>query len=47
MKNFVVGLIVGLLLGGGLAWASGTFTWVFPDGNVAGTIANPIHIATN
>ena len=45
MKRFIVGFIMGALIGGvGIAWAAGQFTWVFPDGNVAGTPTNPIYI---
>lgn len=45
MKKFIVGFILGIMIGGaGIAWASGQFTWVFPDGNVAGTVTNPIYI---
>lgn len=44
MKNLVLGIIIGIILGSvGVAWAGGQFTWVFPDGNVAGTITNPIY----
>lgn len=45
MKNFVIGLCIGIVVGGtGIAWASGQFTWVFPNGEVAGTVNNPIYI---
>lgn len=45
MKNFAIGLCIGLVVGGaGIAWAGGQFTWVFPDGNVAGTPTHPIYI---
>ena len=45
MKNFIIGLSLGLIIGGAsIAWAAGQFTWVFPDGNVAGTVTHPIYI---
>lgn len=45
MKNFIIGLSIGLIIGGAsIAWAAGQFTWVFPDGNVAGTTTHPIYI---
>jgi len=45
MKKFITGFIIGAILSGvGVAWAAGQFTWVFPDGTMAGTAAHPIYI---
>ena len=45
MKNFVIGVLVGLILGGGIAWAySVGVTLQDSTGNVTGTSSNPIYI---
>lgn len=44
MKNIFIGIVIGLALGGGVAWAGGQFTWVFPNGRPAGTPNDPVYI---
>ena len=44
MKNFIIGLIIGLVLGGSLAWAAGSIIWVDDSGKAMGTESNPIYI---
>ena len=42
MKKLFIGLIVGMLVAGTVAWAIGTFRLVDDDGAAFGTAANPI-----
>ena len=44
MKKFIFGLITGLILGGGIAWAATSIVWVDNNGKALGTASNPIYI---
>jgi len=48
MRKFIFGVIIGALLGGGIAWAA-TFNIILISGTTGretGTIANPLFIRT-
>ena len=45
MKKFILGLIIGLLLGGSLVWAAGRITLEDGRGAEIGTTANPLVIS--
>lgn len=44
MRNFIIGLIIGLILGGGVSFAASRFGVVDDKGNLIGTAANPMYI---
>lgn len=45
MKNFIMGLIIGAVVGGGIGWAAGYRISIVDENNVVlGTAANPLHI---
>lgn len=44
MRNFIMGLIVGILLGGGVAWAAMRVSLQDGTGNEVGTTSNPLYI---
>lgn len=44
MKNFILGLIFGLVLSGGIAYASSQFKLVDGGGRDFGTETNPIYV---
>ena len=47
MKKFIAGLIVGIVLGGGIAWAASSIRWVDNSGVLVGTSSNPVYVQTN
>lgn len=44
MKNFILGVIVGLLVGGGIAYAAGRVILINTAGAHIGTTSNPLYI---
>ena len=44
MRNFIVGLMIGLLLGGGIAWAATRAVLQGGNGQELGTAANPLQV---
>lgn len=44
MRNFVIGMIIGTLLGGTLAWAATRVTLQSGNGAELGTTSNPLFI---
>jgi hypothetical protein len=44
MRNIIIGVIVGLLVGGGIAWAAVSITLRNGQDIEVGTSANPIYI---
>lgn len=44
MKNLIIGIIIGCLLGGGIAWAGMEIYLVSQNGAPIGTVANPLII---
>lgn len=45
-KYWIVGLLMGMVIGGGIAWAAGSLIWVDDSGKALGTTANPVYITT-
>ena len=45
MKKFLVGFLLGMLLGGGIAWAATRAVLQDGNGNELGTAANPLYIS--
>lgn len=46
MRNFIIGLICGLILGGGIGWAASRIQLDDGNGNLLGTTANPLYITS-
>jgi len=46
MKKIILSFIIGFTLGGGLAYAAGSFRWVNDSGATYGTVSNPVYITT-
>lgn len=44
MKNFIIGLIVGVMIGGGMAWAAVRIQLDGGNGNILGTTASPLYV---
>lgn len=44
MRNFFIGVMLGMLVGGGIAWAASSIVWVNDAGQAMGTASNPIYI---
>ena len=44
MRNFIIGLIVGLIIGGGVCWAAMRVSLQDGTGNEVGTTSNPLYI---
>ena len=44
MRNILIGVIIGLLIGGGIAWAAGQFMWVDGSGYSVGTATKPVYV---
>jgi type III secretory pathway component EscT len=49
MKKYIIGFIVGMIIGGGSAWAFGAMgIWIQDNnGNLMGTASNPLYITSN
>lgn len=47
MRNFIIGLIVGIMLCGSFAYAASRIVLVNGSGNELGTSANPLIVRTN
>lgn len=45
MRNFIIGIAIGLVLGGGVAWAAMRISLQDGAGNELGNTANPINIS--
>lgn len=48
MKKYIIGFIVGIIIGGGSVWAANMYI-VLQDsaGNVQGTTGNPLYVTTS
>lgn len=44
MKKFIVGLLIGLTLGGGIAWAASRVSLQNGAGLEVGTTSNPLYV---
>lgn len=44
MRNLLIGIIIGLTLGGGMAWAATRCSLQSGDGRELGTTTNPLYI---
>lgn len=44
MRNLVIGIVIGFLLGGTFAWAATEFYLVSANGTPVGTASNPINV---
>lgn len=47
MKNFILGLLIGLALGGGIAWAAQGVHLERGNGTEIGTTENPVYVTLN
>lgn len=47
-RFFIIGLIVGLILGGGITWASMRYCFSDENGNILGTSSsNPVYVTAS
>jgi hypothetical protein len=44
MKNLITGMLIGMILGGGIAWAAQGLVLQSGNGRELGTTANPMYI---
>ena len=45
MRNLTIGIIIGMMIGGGVAWAAAKgIVWVDGGNNAMGTATNPVYI---
>lgn len=47
MRNIIIGIIIGLFLGAGIAWAAMRIQLDDGNGNILGTTTSPLNITTN
>lgn len=47
MKNIIIRIIIGLAIGGGIAWAFTEICLQDITGNYVGTASNPLYITNN
>jgi hypothetical protein len=45
MKRFILGLVIGLVIGGGVAFAASRIVLVNGTGNEIGNTSNPVYVS--